>query len=203
MLKRFFDIVSSSLGLLVLSPLFVIVALWVKYDSAGPIFFRQKRVGRNGVIFRIHKFRTMKLESEVAGKLTIGSDSRITRSGNFLRKYKIDELPQLIDVLIGKMSIVGPRPEVAEYMKLYSESSRNKILSLRPGITDWASIEMVDENAILAEYPDPQAAYIRIIMPLKEKYYLEYVESNSFFGDILLIFRTIFKIIKRDKKGDI
>lgn len=197
MLKRLFDIVASSIGLLLLLPLLIIISIWVKLDSAGPVFFRQTRVGRFGVPFRIHKFRTMKVDSETQGRLTIGADPRITRSGHFLRKTKIDELPQLIDVFLGTMSLVGPRPEVQEFIDCYPETVKEKVLSVRPGITDKASIEMVDENEILAGYEDSRQAYIDIILPIKQKYYLEYVENNSLIMDISLIFATLMKIVKR------
>ena len=197
MLKRLFDIVASFIGLLLLLPLLIVISIWVKLDSAGPVFFRQTRVGRFGVPFRIHKFRTMKIDSETQGRLTIGADPRITRSGHFLRKTKIDELPQLIDVFLGTMSLVGPRPEVQEFIDCYPDEVREKVLSVRPGITDKASIEMVDENEILAGYEDSRQAYIDIILPIKQKYYLEYVENNSLIMDISLIFATLMKIVKR------
>ncbi|OOR98516.1 glycosyl transferase [Canicola haemoglobinophilus] len=197
MLKRPFDIIMSLIGLIALLPLFIIVAIWIKLDSKGKIFFRQIRVGLNGELFRIHKFRTMVVNSEQKGGLTIGNDMRVTKAGKFLRKYKLDELPQLIDVLIGKMSLVGPRPEIPEFMKLYEENIRNQILSVKPGITDKASIEMVDENEILGKYDDPRQAYIDIIMPIKAKYYVEYAKSHSTITDIKIIFMTIMKIIHR------
>ena len=149
MLKRVFDFLSSLVGLLMLLPILIIVAMLIKLDSAGPVFYRQARVGQLGVLFRIHKFRTMTVNSDVNGRLTIGgADPRITRVGYFLRKYKIDELPQLIDVLYGKMSLVGPRPEVQEFVDCYPPDIRTKVPSIRPGITDKASIEMVDESDI-------------------------------------------------------
>lgn len=197
MLKRVFDLVSCIVGLVLLAPLFMIVAIWIKLDSSGPIFFRQERVGRNGEVFRIHKFRTMRSDSENKGRLTVGKDSRITTSGHFLRKSKVDELPQLIDVLLGKMSLVGPRPEVQEFIDEYPSDVRDIVLSVRPGITDEASIEMVDENEILGKYSDPRKAYIDEVLPIKQKYYVDYVENKSFFGDINIIFKTITKIITR------
>lgn len=195
--KRLFDIFCSSLGLIILAPLLLFIALWIKKDSAGPVFFRQTRVGLHGSLFKIHKFRSMYTESEAKGKLTIGSDSRITPSGHFIRKYKLDELAQLIDVFLGKMSLVGPRPEVPDFMQHYSEEDRNIILSVKPGITDKASIEMVDENDILSKYPNPTQAYIDIIMPIKAKFYKEYVAHHTLMGDIQIIFQTIIKIIRR------
>lgn len=197
MLKRGFDLLLSALGLLILLPILVFIAIWIKLDSPGPVFFRQRRVGRYGIPFRIHKFRTMRVDSEAAGRLTVGDDSRITRSGRFLRKFKLDELPQLIDVLIGKMSLVGPRPEVQEFIDCYPDQIREKVLSVRPGITDRASIEMVDENQMLAKYDDVPRAYVEVILPIKQKYYLEYVDKQNLLLDIALIFRTIRKIVSR------
>lgn len=197
MAKRVFDILCASVGLLILLPLFVIIALWIKLDSKGPVFFRQLRVGRNGVPFRIHKFRTMRLNSESLGRLTVGDDSRVTFSGHFLRKSKIDELPQLIDVLLGRMSLVGPRPEVQEFIDFYPDLVKKEVLSVRPGITDLASIEMVDENEMLSGYSDHRQAYIDIILPIKQKYYVEYVRKNNIGLDIYIIFKTIYKIVSR------
>lgn len=197
MLKRGFDIVASFVGLVLLLPIFVCIAIWIKLDSKGPVFFRQVRVGRYGAPFRIHKFRTMAVNTESAGRLTVGADSRITRSGSLLRKTKFDELPQLVDVFLGRMSLVGPRPEVPEFMSLYPSSEREKILSVRPGITDRASIEMVDENEILAKYDDARQAYIDVIMPIKSKFYCDYVDNKSFIEDIKIIFLTFWKIAVR------
>lgn len=197
MAKRLFDVFASLVGLLLLTPVFVLIALWIKADSTGPVFFRQVRVGFRGVPFRIHKFRTMRVDAEESGRLTVGADSRITRSGRFLRKTKIDELPQLIDVFLGKMSLVGPRPEVQEFIDCYPEDVREKVLSVRPGITDKASIEMVDENEILVDYDDARQAYIDVVLPIKQAYYLEYVDSHSFFSDLRLIFLTVIKIVTR------
>lgn len=197
MLKRLFDMVCAAIGLAVLSPLLVLIAIWIKLDSPGPIFFRQVRVGRFGVPFRIHKFRTMRINAEQAVRLTVGRDNRITRSGHLLRKSKLDELPQLIDVLVGKMSLVGPRPEVQEFIDCYPADIKQKVLSVRPGITDRASIEMVDENEILSKYSDPNQAYIEHILPIKQRYYVEYVQKNSLATDIKIIFDTILKIVTR------
>ncbi|HAW94449.1 MULTISPECIES: sugar transferase [unclassified Arsukibacterium] len=198
MLKRLFDIVFATVGLLLLLPLLIVIAIWIKLDSPGPVFFRQQRVGRFGKEFRIHKFRTMRVNAETSGRLTVGKDSRITRSGHFLRKSKIDELPQLIDVVTGKMSLVGPRPEVQEFIDCYPDSVRKEVLSVRPGITDRASIEMVDENEILANYPDPRQAYIDHILPVKQRYYVEYVRKHGVVTDIKIILDTLLKIIKRN-----
>lgn len=197
MRKRLFDILGSSFGLVFLSPLFILIALWIKFDSKGPIFFRQSRVGQNGKLFKIHKFRTMKEFSESEGSLTIGIDNRITQSGRSLRKFKFDELPQLIDVFIGKMSLVGPRPEVEEFMNIYPDQIRNKILYIKPGITDPASIMMINENEILGKYKNPRHAYIKHILPVKQKYHLNYVHNHSTSGDIRIIFLTIKKIISQ------
>lgn len=197
MAKRFFDIILSFLGLLALFPVFILIALLIKLDSRGEVFFRQTRIGLNGKSFRIHKFRTMVVDSEKNSRLTVGQDARVTKIGYFLRKYKIDELPQLIDVFLGQMSLVGPRPEVQEFMDLYEDNIRQKILSVRPGITDKASIEMVDENEILGKYSDPRQAYIDVIMPIKAKYYIDYVNNRTFLGDIEIIISTILKIIRR------
>ncbi len=194
--KRVIDLTSSFLGLILLSPFLLIIALWIKMDSKGPIFFRQLRVGKNGKNFYIHKFRSMRVDSEKFGQLTIGNDDRVTRSGRFIRKYKIDELAQLIDVFIGTMSLVGPRPEVPKYMSHYSQDVRERILSVKPGITDLASIEMFDENEILSKYDDPVNAYIEIIMPIKASFYLEYIRKQSIIFDIKIIFLTLVKIIK-------
>lgn len=197
MLKRTFDVLSALAGLLILLPILLLVAAWIKMDSPGPIFYRQIRVGRYGVPFLIHKFRTMTVNAEQSGRLTVGADNRITRSGYFLRKYKLDELPQLIDVLKADMSLVGPRPEVQEFIDCYSVDVRRKVLSVRPGITDRASIEMVDENDLLAAYENPRQAYIDVILPIKQKFYLEYVEQQKFSTDIKIILATIKKIIVR------
>lgn len=195
--KRLFDIIATSIGLFLLSPLFIVIALWIKLDSKGPVFYRQIRVGKDGQNFKIHKFRTMRAESDKLGQLTIGNDERITRSGRFLRKYKLDELAQLFDVLIGSMSLVGPRPEVPEFMDQYPIEQKKLILSVKPGITDKASIEMIDENEILGQYDDPRQAYIDVIMPMKAKYYVEYATNRTFSGDIKLIISTILKIFTR------
>lgn len=198
MLKRCFDFISSAAGLVLLSPLFLVIAAWIKLDSEGPVFFRQERVGRFGRNFFIHKFRTMAVDSEARGpQITIGKDRRVTRAGHLLRKMKLDELPQLIDVLSGQMSIVGPRPEVPRYIALYPEEVRAKVLSVRPGITDWASIRFKDENDILARSSSPEDAYVREVLPIKQRYYVEYVDNRSFLGDLGIIFATLGAILKR------
>ncbi len=197
MLKRLFDFTAALFGLTALLPVFLFVAIWIKLDSKGSVFFRQKRVGLNGKAFAIYKFRTMQENTEKQSRLTVGKDSRVTQSGQFLRKYKLDELPQLIDVLRGKMSLVGPRPEVPEFMAEYPDDVRAKVLSVRPGITDKASIEMVDENEILGQYDDARQAYIDIILPIKQKYYVDYAQNHHFLGDILIILQTLRKILYR------
>ncbi|EFZ7345243.1 sugar transferase [Shigella sonnei] len=196
-MKRIFDVIVAGLGLLFLFPVFIIVSMLIVADSKGEVFFRQYRVGRFGKDFRIHKFRTMFIDSEKKGRITVGQDARVTRVGWYLRKYKIDELPQLIDVLSGTMSLVGPRPEVREFIDEYPDDIREKVLSVRPGITDLASIEMVDENEILSSYDDPRRAYIDIILPIKQRYYLDYVANNSVKYDCVIIWKTIIKILSR------
>ncbi len=197
MAKRLFDWVASSLGLLALGPLLLVVAIWIKLDSPGPVFFRQERVGLGGRTFRIHKFRTMVTDAEKKGlQITVGTDVRITRIGHWLRKYKLDELPQLIDVWLGRMSLVGPRPEVPSYVDCYPEDVRVLVLSVRPGITDKASIEFKDENLILGKSADPHQAYISEVLPIKLGYYIEYVKTRSLWGDVQLIFRTFKALIR-------
>lgn len=183
---------------MILSPLFVIIGLIIKFTSPGSIFFRQQRVGLNGKLFYMHKFRTMIADAEKKGpKITIGRDSRITRIGYILRKTKLDELPQLIDVFIGNMSLVGPRPEVPEYVALYPQDIKDIVLSVRPGITEWASLEMLDESDILAESSNPKETYVKVIMPKKLEYAVNYVQKHTFLSDMKIIVATIIKIIKR------
>ena len=197
MRKRLFDLLLSVLGLLILLPVLLCIAIWIKMDSSGPVFFRQVRVGRYNKPFRIFKFRTMRTDAEKEGKLTIGPDHRITRSGHFLRRYKLDELPQLIDVLRGTMSLVGPRPEVPDYVAYYPAEIKEKVLSVRPGITDYASIEMADENSVLAGYDDPQKAYIEVILPAKLKHYSDYVDSQSLVEDVKILLLTVKRILAK------
>ncbi len=193
--KRAFDLFFSLVGLIILSPIFLAVALWIKLDSSGPVFFRQKRVGLNEKPFFIHKFRTMSMDAELRGlKITVGQDPRITKSGQLLRKYKLDEFPQLIDVLIGKMSIVGPRPEVPQYVEKYPKEKRDKIFQLRPGITDWASVKFKDENTILSHASDPERAYVEEILPIKISYYENYFHQASLLVDLKIIFLTFSEI---------
>lgn len=197
MSKRFFDWLSSTLGLLVFAPLLLILAVWIKLDSPGPVFFRQERVGQGGRLFRIHKFRTMVSDAERLGlQITVGSDARVTRLGQWLRKYKLDELPQLLDVWLGYMSLVGPRPEVPRYVACYPAHIRELVLSVRPGITDRASIEFKDENEILGRALEPNSAYVNEVLPVKLQYYVEYVETRSFLGDIYLILKTLTALVR-------
>ena len=196
MLIRLLDIVLSLLGLLFLLPIMVILAVWIKFDSQGSIFFRQIRVGKDGRDFRIYKFRTMIVNAEKMGIITIGErDPRITNSGYFLRKYKLDELPQLINVLKGEMSFVGPRPEVRKYVEMYNQEQL-KILTVKPGITDYASIEYINEDEILGKSSDPEKTYIEEIMPQKIKYNMKYINNKTVIEYFKIIFLTIIKIIK-------
>lgn len=196
MLIRLLDIVLSLLGLIFLLPIFVILAVWIKFDSQGSIFFRQIRVGKDGKDFRIYKFRTMIVNAEKMGIITIGErDPRITNSGYFLRKYKLDELPQLINVLKGEMSFVGPRPEVRKYVEMYNQEQL-KILTVKPGITDYASIEYINEDEILGKSFNPEKTYIEEIMPQKIKYNMKYINNKTVIEYFKIIFLTIIKIIK-------
>lgn len=198
LLKRLFDIVCSLVGLIILAPVFVVIILFIRLGSPGPIFFRQIRVGQYEQQFRIHKFRTMIVDAEARGlKITVGIDPRITGIGRFLRKTKLDELPQLIDVFIGNMSLVGPRPEVPEYVKCYPDEVKAVIFRVRPGITDWASIQMIDENQILARSANPEQAYVEEILPQKLAYAVKYVKTRTMLTDLYLIILTILKIFTR------
>lgn len=194
-MKRAFDIVASGLGLLALSPLFAVLAIWIKLDSPGPVFFRQVRVGRGNKDFRIYKFRSMRPDSDKLGLITVGGhDPRVTRSGYYIRKYKFDELPQLINVFVGDMSLVGPRPEVRKYVDLYTPEQM-KVLDVRPGVTSLASIRYRNENEILAAAEDPDKAYVERIMPDKLAIDLEYVGRANLGNDLMLIFSTFKEII--------
>jgi len=190
--KRIFDLALTIPGLFLLSPLLVLIAIWIKLDSPGTVLFRQERIGCHGRPFYVYKFRTMTEGAEKQGeKITIAGDTRITRSGLFLRKYKLDELPQLFNVVKGEMSLVGPRPEVPEYVEYYPDDAKQLVLSVPPGITDLASIKFRKENEILASAPDPVATYINDIIPEKLGYYEEYVLNRSLLMDIKLIIKTI------------
>ena len=190
-MKRLFDIIFSFLGLTVLSPLFLLLAVWIKLDSRGPVFYRQVRVGRHNRDFRIFKFRSMRVGSDKGSLVTIGGrDPRVTRSGYYIRKFKLDELPQLINVLIGDMSFVGPRPEVRKYVDMYTTEQLH-VFDVRPGITDEASIAYRNENELLATAADPERFYIETVMPDKLRINLQYVQNHSLWGDIKLIFKTL------------
>lgn len=190
MAKRTFDLVGACVALLLLAPLLLVVALVVKLDSPGPVFFRQERVGRHGRTFRIHKFRTMR--SDAGGPpLTVGADPRITPSGRWLRRTRIDELPQFIDVLAGSMSLVGPRPEVPRYVALYPPELRARALAVRPGITDPASLEFVDEAERLARAADPEREYVEVILPAKLRRAAEYAERATLATDLAVLWRTL------------
>lgn len=197
-MKRLFDIIISLLGLIVLSPLFMVAAAVIKRDSPGPVFFRQVRVGKDGQTFRIHKFRSMTVSSTNGSKeITVSGDTRITRTGSWIRHWKLDELPQLIDVLMGHMSIVGPRPEVPHYVAHYPAAQRQIVLSVKPGITDLASIRFRHENELLAQADDPEQAYREQILPEKLRLQCEYVRTCSFLGDMNILFATFVAIFKR------
>lgn len=194
-IKRIFDIVCSGLGLIILSPFLLFVAIRIKMGSDGPVFFKQIRVGEKGREFKILKFRTMVVDAEKLGRqITVGNDSRITKIGAFLRKYKIDELPQLINVFKGDMSLVGPRPEVPRYVNMYTEEQR-RVLDVKPGITDLASIRYRDENELLGQAENPDEFYINTIMPDKLALNMEYINKSNVFLDIYIILKTILKCI--------
>ena len=195
MSKRLFDIVASVLGIIVLSPMFLAIALWIKLDSRGPVFFRQQRVGKDGELFDIIKFRSMSDDDHDA-LLTLGHDRRITKAGKFLRRHKLDEFPQLFIVVAGTMSLVGPRPEVPRYVDCYPPDVREVVLSVRPGITDWASIYYKEENSLLNRATNPEQAYLDTILPAKLKYNLRYVNERSFWNDIQIIFTTLGALLR-------
>jgi lipopolysaccharide/colanic/teichoic acid biosynthesis glycosyltransferase len=196
MMKRAFDIVFACTMLVLFMPLFMALAIWVSLDSRGGVFFGQERVGKDGRSFKLWKFRTMRPQSEKSGQLTVGSsDARITRAGYFLRKFKVDELPQLWNVVLGDMSVVGPRPEVPRYVALYSPEQRS-VLDVRPGITDYASLKYFAESDLLAASSNPERTYIDEIMPAKLTLNLEYVRNHSLAGDVRIIMLTGFRILK-------
>ena len=193
---RFFDIVLSSIGLIILSPLFLALYLLIRIESKGGGFYSQERIGKGGIPFKLYKFRSMRTGSDKKGLITVGEkDARITKTGYYLRKYKLDELPQLWNVFVGDMSLVGPRPEVKKYTDLYTETQR-KVLDVRPGITDWASIKYVDENKILGQANNPDEAYVKIIMPSKIKLNMIYIQHQTL-GEYFKIIFTTFKNIIR------
>lgn len=195
-IKRIFDFTVSSIGIIIISPILLVISILIKLDSKGPILFKQIRVGKNGKPFKIFKFRTMVVDAEKKGmQITVGRDSRTTKSGHVLRKTKLDELPQLFNVLTGEMSFVGPRPEVSRYVEMYDENQKS-ILKVRPGITDLASIKYRNENDLLAKSLDPEATYINEIMPKKIELNIEYLKNMSVLYDIKLIIRTVLVVIK-------
>jgi lipopolysaccharide/colanic/teichoic acid biosynthesis glycosyltransferase len=194
--KRLFDIVASAIGLLVLWPVFLVIAVLIKLEDGGPVFYRQERIGYKGRPFKIWKFRTMVVNADKLGKpLTVGRDPRITRVGYWLRKFKLDELPQLLNVLLGEMSLVGPRPEVPQYVALYTPEQR-KVLDLVPGITDPASIKFANEAELLAEASNPEKFYIEHIMPTKIRLNMEYASHATLWSDILVILKTLVRIVR-------
>lgn len=196
MMKRLFDIFFSFFGLLVISPFLLIIILFVILESRGSIFYTQNRVGKNNVDFRLFKIRTMYKNADKKGLLTVGQrDARITRVGYFLRKYKIDEFPQLFNILIGDMSFVGPRPEVRKYVDMYTEEQL-QVLEVKPGLTDFASLEYYNENEILSTFDDPEKGYIDFVMPDKIRLNLDYIKRQSFALDLQIIFQTLFKWVK-------
>jgi lipopolysaccharide/colanic/teichoic acid biosynthesis glycosyltransferase len=200
-MKRLFDLIISVVGLIGAFPLLVVVSFLVRTEDGGPIFYRGVRIGRQGIPFRIFKFRTMVMNAEkLGGSSTADDDPRITRTGKFLRKFKLDEVPQLINVVRGEMSLVGPRPEVKHYVDMFSEGER-AILSVRPGITDWASLWNSDEGAVLAGSPDPEKAYMEKIRPEKIRLQLKYVEERSFWTDMTILFLTIRIVLKREQNA--
>ena len=198
MAKRIFDLVSAALGLLLLAPLLLVIALWIRLDSPGPVFFRQQRIGRFGVPFRIHKFRTMVAGAPALGPaITVGADARITRAGRRLRVARLDELPQLIDVLQGTMSLVGPRPELPRYVALYPPALRERVLGVRPGITDLASIEFRDEGALLARAADAEREYVEVVLPAKLRVSADYIVHANLGTDLCVIGLTLKALLLR------
>ena len=195
-LRRLFNVGAASLGLLLLSPVLAVVAAAVRLDSQGPVLFRQKRVGRGGAVFDILKFRSMRSDAEaVGGQLTVGADARITRTGRFIRAWKLDELPQLVNVVRGEMDLVGPRPEVPKYVAMYDEQQR-EVLTVRPGITDPASVEFRSESELMAEHPEPERLYVEEIMPRKLALNIEYLRRRTVFSDIGVIFATLAAVAR-------
>lgn len=196
MAKRLFDLIVSAVALLLLWPLLLLLALWIKLDSKGPVFFRQQRVGRLGVPFDIFKFRTMRADAGGL-QLTVDADPRITRAGAWLRQTRMDELPQLIDVLLGRMSLVGPRPEVPRYVALYPPALRDRVLAVRPGLTDPASLDFIDEAAMLAAAVDPEREYVEHILPAKLRRAADYAEHATLASDLALLWRTLRTLWQR------
>lgn len=198
MSKRAFDLTVATLAIVLAAPLLLVIAIAIKCDSPGPVLFRQDRVGRAGRIFRIHKFRTMVVDAPALGPgLTVGDDSRITRVGRFLRRSKLDELPQLFDVLAGRMSLVGPRPELPQYVALYPPALREKVLALRPGITDPVSLVFADEAALLAHATDPEREYVEVILPRKLSAAADYAARSTLLTDLKVIAQTLRLLLRR------
>jgi len=198
MAKRLFDLIGAALALALLWPLLIGVALWIKLDSPGPVLFRQQRVGRRGRLFAIHKFRTMVEGAPQLGpRLTVGADQRITRAGAFLRRSKIDELPQLLDVLAGHMSLVGPRPELPAYVAHYPAALREQVLAVRPGITDPVSLALADEGTLLARAADPEREYVEVLLPQKLRAAAAYAERANLWTDLQVIGRTLHLLGRR------
>jgi lipopolysaccharide/colanic/teichoic acid biosynthesis glycosyltransferase len=196
--KRIFDVTASIIGLIVLLPLFIIIAILIKLNDKGPIFYKQKRIGQNFKPFELLKFRTMVVNADKIGPaVTKDGDPRITKIGKFLRKTKLDELPQLWNVIRGDMSIVGPRPEVEKYIQYY-ENDYKEILKVRPGITDYATIKFRNEEEILSKYDDTESAYIKYVLPEKIKLYKTYIKEISFFTDLKIIFWTLWRIVSKN-----
>lgn len=194
-LKRAFDLAASSIGLLLLSPLLLALAVWIRLDSPGPVFFRQERIGLRGRPFRIYKFRSMRVDHS-GPQITVGADDRITRSGHIIRAYKLDELPQLLNVFLGDMSLVGPRPEVPRYVALYPADVRAEVLSVRPGITDLASVQYRSESTLLAQSADPERTYVDTILPAKLALCRQYVRERSLGLDLKIIGMTLGILLK-------
>jgi len=193
--KRIFDFILSAFGIVMLSPIFLVITIWIKLDSTGSIFFRQLRIGRHGKSFNIYKFRTMFVNAESRGRqITVREDPRITKSGRFLRRYKLDELPQLINVFVGDMSLVGPRPEVPRYVELFKDAY-DVILQVKPGITDYAAFAFRNEEEILKKYNDPEEGYIKEILPQKIELYNKYLREMGLWTDLKLILLTLKNIV--------
>jgi len=195
LIKRLADIVASIIVLLLLFPVFLVISIWILLDSPGGLFYKQVRVGKNGKEFKLFKFRSMRTGADKEGQITIGNDKRVTRSGKFIRKFKIDEFPQLINIIAGDMSVVGPRPEVPKYVKMYSDEQK-KVLSVRPGLSDFATIEYINEQEQLGKSPDPEKLYINTIMPEKLALNLKYIQSRSFSTDLKIILKTFSSILR-------
>lgn len=193
--KRIFDLLSALIVIIVFSPLLILLSVWIAFDSKGGVFYKQERVGKNGKLFNLLKFRSMRPNADRAGQLTVGDDNRVTKVGRFIRKYKLDELPQLFNIVKGEMSVVGPRPEVPKYVDMYSEEQKKVLLAL-PGLTDFAAIEYLDEQKILGAADNPEKIYIEEVMPAKLELNLKYIKERNFWLDIGLIFKTIFSIFR-------